>query len=381
MASSDESRPDAATAAGFDVISDRGAAQLAAAVGPAYATWGQRVVAAILDNATLAGVTWLALGAGFAQPSLTPVFGTSAEQGWSGGPLILIPIGALAILVVLQATTGWTPGKLVVGIRVIREDSPGPAGLWTTLVRWALHLLDALFLVGYLRPLWHAKRQTFADSIAHTVVLQQLPDLPRRQGIAVYSAALVVCVLGLGYCLPLNSYRSVAPEGAVACELTGPGPFLTTGDITLDGSVSLEQERRMWTVHETLTAYPGATITWTSDPSVRDVDYRIELDARPSSADGEPVVSRSWDIGTGGAGDPSEDTSYTHTRNVSPHGDVHVTEVEVPDSDSDSDSDGDRGDLGDLGTDVWMDARLIADDEVVAECGSALDYAAVDGMR
>lgn len=379
MTSSGESRPDVATASGVDVVPEP--PQLATTVGPAYATWGQRVVAAILDNAILGGVTWLALGAGFTQPSLTPVFGTPAEHGWPAGPLILIPIGALAILLGLQALTGWTPGKLVVGIRVVREDSPAPAGLWTTLRRWALHLLDALFLVGYLRPVWHTKRQTFADSIAHTVVLQELPDLPPRPKLAVYSAALVVSVLGLGYCLPINSYRSLVPEGTVACELSGPGRFLTTGDVTLDGSVSLEQERRMWTVHEIRTAHPGATVSWASDPSVRDIDYRIELDARSSSADGDPVVSRSWDIGTGGVGDPSEDMSYLHNTNVSPDGDIHVAEVEVPDSDGDGDSDGDRGDqgdLGDLGTDVWMDVRLIAGDDVVAECGGAVDYAAVE---
>jgi Mce-associated membrane protein len=377
MTSSDESRPDAATASGVDVVPEP--PQLADAVGPAYATWGQRVVAAILDNAILAGVTWLALGAGVTQPSLTPVFGTPAERGWPGGPLILIPIGALAILLVLQAITGWTPGKLVVGIRVVREGSPVPAGLWTTLRRWLLHLLDALFLVGYLRPLWHGRRQTFADSIAHTVVLQELPDLPSRPKLAVYSAALVVSVLGLGYCLPINSYRSIAPEGAVACELTGPGPFLTTGDVMLDGSVSLEQERRMWTVHEIRTAHPGATISWASDPSVRDVDYRVELDARPSSADGDPVVSRYWDIGTGGVGDPSEDMSYTHDRNVALDGDIHVAEVEVQDS-GDDEGDGLADDLRDLGTHVWMDVRLIAGDEVVAECGGAVNYEAVDAV-
>jgi Mce-associated membrane protein len=109
---------------------------------------------------------------------------------------------------------------------------------------------------------------------------------------------------------------------------------------------------------------------------VRDVDYRVEIDARPSSADGDPVVSRYWDIGTGGVGDPSEDMSYTHDRNVALDGDIHVAEVEVQDS-GDDEGDGLADDLRDLGTHVWMDVRLIAGDEVVAECGGAVDYAAV----
>lgn len=53
---------------------------------------------------------------------------------------------------------------------------------------------------------------------------------------------------------------------------------------------------------------------------------------------------------------------------ISPDGDVHVADVEVPESD------GTQGDLGDLGTRVWMDVRLIADGEVLAECGGTLDY-------
>jgi Mce-associated membrane protein len=373
MTSSDESRPDAGTSSGVSVVSGGDPAPLAAAVGPEHATWGQRVVAAIFDDAILAGVTWLALGSGFGQPTLTPGFWGADVERWANDPLILVPIGALVILLVLQATTGWTPGKLVVGIRVVRERSSAPAGLWTTLARWALHLLDAILLIGYLRPLWHAKRQTFADTIAHTVVVQKLPDLRRRPRIAVHSAALVAVVLGIGYgCVPISGGSSSALEGVLACKLTGPGPFLTTGDITLDGSLSLERDRRLWTVRETRTAHPGATITWTSDPSVRDARYRVELDARPSSADGEPVVSRSWDIGTGESfeGWSDQDGEALHTRNTSPDGDVHVAEVEAADSD---------GDLAHLGTLVWTDVRLIADGQDVIGCDGVVDFNDVEG--
>ncbi|MEU4386131.1 RDD family protein [Promicromonospora sp. NPDC023805] len=367
MLTSEGSRPDEADeagASGVGLVPDAEPVPGVAAA-PVYATWGQRVVAALLDDAMLAGVTWLALGSGYLLPTLTPVLSADAE-GWPWDPRILIPLGAVAVLLVLQALTGWTPGKLVVGIRVVREESSAPAGLWTTVARWALHVLDAVLLIGYLRPLWHQKRQTFADGIVRTVVVQQLPDLPRKQGIAVYGAALVAVVLGLGYCFPINSGSSGAPESVVACELEGPGPYLTTGEIALDGSVWEAQERRMWTVKASRTVHPGATVTWASDPSVRDVGYRVEIDARPSSEDGEPVISRSWDVGTGGVdGDPSSDGSYTHTRNVSPDGDVHVADVEFQESD---------GDLGALGTQVWTDVRLIADGEVVATCSSRIGY-------
>ena len=343
---------------------------------PAYARWGGRVIATVLDNAILAGVTWLALGPGIAQPVLTlglmPRTGADGANGSITDPLMLIPVGALVILLVLQATTGWTPGKLVVGIRVVRDGSDRsggpsrPAGLWTTLVRWVSHLLDAILLIGYVRPRWHQKGQTFADGIAHTVVVQELPELPRRPRIVAYSSALVVCVLGLGYgCVPISSAGSSPVDDVISCGQDHQGPLLTTGDITLGGSTAFARDRRMWTVREIATARPGATISWASDPSVRDVDYRVELDARPRSKRDGPVASRSWDIGTGGVSDELGGEYFTHTRTISPDGDVHVAEVRTTGSDEFADS---------LGTDLVLDVRLVADGEIVAACGGTMSY-------
>lgn len=339
---------------------------------PTYATWGERVIAAVLDNAILAGVTWLALGAGIAQPTLTPGLWLDAhsEQGSLTDWKILVPIGALVILLVLQATTGWTPGKLVVGIRVVRDDPAGrtePAGLWRTGARWVLHVLDAILLIGYLRPLWHQQRQTFADGIAHTVVVRALPELSRRPRIMAYSTALALCVLGLGYgCVPIGSAGSLPVDDVISCRQEHHGSLLVTGDVSLGGSVEFTRDRRLWTVRETRTALPGATLSWTSDPSVRDVDYRVELDAWSRSESGGPVVSRSWNIGTGGVADPVDDDNATHTRSISPDGDSHGAEVEMTESDEVAER---------IGTDLMLDVRLIADGETVAACGGTMSYA------
>ncbi|MDR7383181.1 RDD family protein [Promicromonospora iranensis] len=361
MSSSERSRPDGDPVSGVALAPDR-AVLLAGAVAPPYARWLQRVVAAVLDNAILAGVTWLALGGGSTQPTLTPGYGPVGDAAWPDDPLVLVPIGAVVLLLTLQALTGWTPGKLVVGIRVVRERSGGPAGWWTTLVRWVLHLLDAILLIGYLRPLWHAKRQTFADTIAHTVVVQHLPDLSRRPRIAVYSAALVAVVLGLAYgCVPISSSRSEPMAGLGECGVDGVGPALTGGDISLGGSVSIEQDRRMWTVRETRTARPAATLSWASEPAARDVDYRIVLSARSLSERGTPPVSRSWEVGADDEVGWSTDGSITHTRTVSPDGDVHVAEVELTDPEA----------MAALGADLLVDVRLTADGAAVAECGGS----------
>ncbi|GAB2465301.1 hypothetical protein GCM10027063_03270 [Promicromonospora xylanilytica] len=341
-----------------------------AVTAPGYATWGERVIAAVLDNAILAAVTWVALGTGITQPTLTPGLVANGDGGSLTDPMILVPIGALVVLLVLQATTGWTPGKLVLGIRVVRDDPDGraePAGLWTTAARWVLHLLDAILLIGYLRPLWHQQRQTFADGIAHTVVVRAMPELSRRPRITAYSAALVVCVLGLGYgCVPISSAGSLPVDDVISCRQERHGPLLIAGDISLGGSVEFARDRRMWTVRETRTALPGATLSWTSDPSVRDVDYRVELDARSRSESGGPVVPRSWNIGTGGVAGPMDDDTATHSRSVSPDGDRHVAKVEMTGSDEVAVR---------LGTDLLLDVRLIAEGEVVAACGGTMSYA------
>ena len=71
-----------------------------------------------------------------------------------------------------QGRTGASLGKKWVGIQVIGERTGQPIGALMTFVRQLVHLLDALACyIGYLWPLWDAKRQTFADKIMSTVVI------------------------------------------------------------------------------------------------------------------------------------------------------------------------------------------------------------------
>ena len=49
-----------------------------------------------------------------------------------------------------------------------------PMGAGMCFVRQVVHIVDSLpCYLGYLWPLWDAKRQTFADKIMTTVVVQQ----------------------------------------------------------------------------------------------------------------------------------------------------------------------------------------------------------------
>lgn len=138
---------------------------------PPYASWGRRVFAYLLDAAVVSAVTFLAVGPvgvpsilpGISVPSSDDPGVTVTDSGWLVATAIAFAL--------LQAYAGWTPGKRTVGIVVVRDETGRPAGLLATVLRWVAHVLDAILLIGFLRPLWNAQRKTFADSLLHTVVV------------------------------------------------------------------------------------------------------------------------------------------------------------------------------------------------------------------
>jgi uncharacterized RDD family membrane protein YckC len=67
---------------------------------------------------------------------------------------------------------GQSPGKAIMGIRVINEQTGNKIGGGMGIARQFVHMVDALpCYIGFLLPLWDAKRQTFADKILNTVVV------------------------------------------------------------------------------------------------------------------------------------------------------------------------------------------------------------------
>ncbi len=226
---------------------------LAGALVPPYANWGRRVVAALLDGAVLAGATWLVLGSGSGAPSLTPVPDSSpAHQGisWVSSPVL---VALVVVLLALQGYTGATPGKRVVGIAVVRASTGRPVGLVTSALRVVAHLLDAIFLIGYLRPLWDAQCRTFADSLLGTVVLQTRDTPPhpwfaRRArptgagSVLVTAGSVAVCALGVGFSTTTTSTAWIS-TAVVPC-VAQTGTDVATA--TASRESSWWQERRLW---------------------------------------------------------------------------------------------------------------------------------------
>ncbi|MFF4696674.1 RDD family protein [Streptomyces chattanoogensis] len=79
---------------------------------------------------------------------------------------------AANIFILVKEGKGASPGKKVMKIRLIREETGGPLGFGMALLRRICHGLDsAACSIGYLWPAWDAKGQTFADKVMRTVVI------------------------------------------------------------------------------------------------------------------------------------------------------------------------------------------------------------------
>ena len=174
---------------------DSGAAQLGQPFADqrAYAHWGKRVGASVIDFLTLVPFYVLMVVVVIAtHQSHTVTMGYTADgtaastevsDGLSstgfillGGLYLVMIVFALWNIVFRQGRTGYSIGKSVLGIKLVKDGSDEVVGAGRTFLRQIAHILDSIFYIGYLWPLWDAKRQTFADKICTTVVL----DVPKR---------------------------------------------------------------------------------------------------------------------------------------------------------------------------------------------------------
>lgn len=73
-------------------------------------------------------------------------------------------------LVVRQGNTGSSIGKQMMKFKVVGDESQQPIGAGKSFVRQLAHGIDAaLCYIGFLLPLFNAKRQTIADMLLKTV--------------------------------------------------------------------------------------------------------------------------------------------------------------------------------------------------------------------
>jgi uncharacterized RDD family membrane protein YckC len=150
-----------------------------------YSHWIKRVGARLIDGLIAMAILIPAyIGLFWALSDLettTDQFGNSTTTGdVQPGGIVLMIVFALASIgfsiwnvFIRQGRTGYSIGKSVLGIKLIGEVDGQPIGGAMAFVREICHILDGFCYIGYLWPLWDAKRQTFADKIIKTVVIDQ----------------------------------------------------------------------------------------------------------------------------------------------------------------------------------------------------------------
>ena len=155
--------------------------------GGGYASWIKRVGAYLIDGllGTLAGFPLL-IGYGIlianAEVTTDPDGTTTTTMSGGGGAAaILIAVGVITSLAfwiwntcLRQGRTGYSIGKGALGIRLVSETTGQPVGGGMSFVRQIAHIVDSIPCdIGYLWPLWDGKRQTFADKLLKTIVINQ----------------------------------------------------------------------------------------------------------------------------------------------------------------------------------------------------------------
>ncbi|HEU4493876.1 MAG TPA: RDD family protein [Rubrobacteraceae bacterium] len=132
---------------------------------------GRRVLATIVDA--------IVLGILFAL--LTIPFGSSSVEGAAAsaslgslGTLLYVAL-AFAYYTLLEGYRGQTVGKMLLGIKVVREDTGDVPGIGAAAIRTVLRIIDGIFayLVAFITVLISGKNQRLGDMAAHTLVVRK----------------------------------------------------------------------------------------------------------------------------------------------------------------------------------------------------------------
>jgi uncharacterized RDD family membrane protein YckC len=132
---------------------------------------GRRVLATIVDGVVL-GLLFVVM---------SMLFGSSSAQGGqvntslSGLAFLMFLLLVVAYYVLMEGYLGQTVGKMVLGIKVVKEGTGETPGLQAAVVRTLLRFIDGLFsyLVAFIAVLSSSKNQRLGDMAAHTLVVRK----------------------------------------------------------------------------------------------------------------------------------------------------------------------------------------------------------------
>lgn len=136
------------------------AAENPAVTPAAYANWGQRVGGYLIDYVPIIVLELIAV---VSRNAIIWFLFLLASLGWW-----------IYNRCIQAGRTGQSLGKKTLHLRLLSEKTGEPIGAGMAFARDICHILDSLACyIGWLFPLWDAKRQTFADKIVSTVVIPE----------------------------------------------------------------------------------------------------------------------------------------------------------------------------------------------------------------
>jgi uncharacterized RDD family membrane protein YckC len=136
----------------------------------AYASWIKRVGAYVVDVLPTVPFSILAVVLGQEPATTTGGLPTYNTMYYVFSALSLVVWGYNRWF--LAGKTGQSWGRKALGIRLVKDDTRQPIGAGLAFGRDIAHFVDTIIcLIGYLFPLWDAKRQTLADKLVKTVVV------------------------------------------------------------------------------------------------------------------------------------------------------------------------------------------------------------------
>jgi uncharacterized RDD family membrane protein YckC len=132
---------------------------------------GRRVLATIVDGVLLGLLFFV----------MSMLFGSSSAEGGqvnaslNGLPFLMYLVLVVAYYVLMEGYLGQTVGKMLLGIKVVREGNGEVPGLGGAAIRTALRVIDGLFfyLVAFISVLASGKNQRLGDMVAHTLVVRK----------------------------------------------------------------------------------------------------------------------------------------------------------------------------------------------------------------
>lgn len=132
---------------------------------------GRRVLATIVDGIVLTAGFWV----------MSALFGTTSVEGGQVGASLsgLAALGSFILVfayyILLEGFLGQTLGKMLFGIKVVKEDTGEVPGLGAATIRTLLRIIDSLFfyLVAFIAVLASQQNKRLGDMVAHTLVVRK----------------------------------------------------------------------------------------------------------------------------------------------------------------------------------------------------------------